>query len=719
MDTRRRIWSLAWVLFFVSLEGGVSPAATRGGTILRAVATATYSDNNRVAHSVFSNAITTTVAAVGALQLSPKEAGCDPKSDVFPTGSTIKRTFSISNTSNVSDAYSIVEATTTGGKVAAIAFIAADGTTTPAGIGAVSPTIEPGGSIGVQLSVATSGLAVGTQISVGLVVRTTVSDTANGLQSDSAQQCGIAVSGASFSYPNLSNAIEKTVDGGAIKQIHAAARVRYTVAFTDSGATPAYNATIVDTLPQGVQADPSSIRLNGVVIPPSTVNVNGSTLTIALGTIVPQVAQSLSFDATIPTAAALGTSLVNVANLSADNAPTVKTVPATVFIGSANVIYDANAGNGMPIANATIQIDPSSGNAVAGSAATRHVMTAAAPLATLQSASDGTYQFALTPAQMGTPAHPAVYEVLISARGYLDRRIGVTITPDPTYTMFAADETALDGQPLAAAGDFRLVPGPVHLDAVTGFVGNFPLFPKRSGLHIAESVDRSTASAGDRLVYSINFGNQNPYPLSATTVSATLPIGLAYANSTARVDGAPLEPARRGRSLTWTFSSLERSHTLTYATVVMPGVETGSTLTNSVTLAASAPNNPNPLTASASTDVSISGGVFASRIVITGRVYIDDEGHGRFARGSEGVANVRLFLEDGESVTTDRFGRFSFPAARPGLHVLRLDETTLPSNLRAFGIRRYDDERSPIRFIHGILDAGTMHDVDIAVRRTS
>jgi len=712
MNAHRRAASLLTFVTILFVQN-VSEAATPGGTVLQNVATVTYSDATRTTYASVSNTVSTTVAAIGALVVSPKEIGCNPQSDVFSTGVLLKRTFTISNVSNIADAYAIVNATTNGGKISAVAFVLPDGTTIPASVGAVSPLVQPGTSIQVQISVATSGVAVGAQISIGLTASTTVAGTANGLQTDSGQQCGIAAAGAVFTQPGVLNAISKLVDGMATEQIRSTTTVHYTIAFTNSGGVPAYNATLADNLPAGMRVDPSTLKLNGVPLPSSAIGLAGTALTVALGTIPPQTPQAITFDAAPTNLAALGTSLVNIASVTADNATAVKSTPATVFIGDASVIYDGDAGAGAPIANATIQLaSPAIGSASARSAGS------AGPLAAVKTGSSGTYQFQLTPAQIGTPSNPAVYDLLISASGYLNRRVRLTLTPDPTLTVFTADVAALDGQLLAAPGDYRLMAGPVRLNEVYGFFGNFPLFPQRS-VQIDESVDRPIASAGDRLIYTVHFGNRSSYPLGSTTVTGTLPSGLAYAPGTGRVDGVASEPVQRGRMLTWSFATLSQDHTLTYAAVVMPGVDAGITLTNPVTIAALAPNNPNALTAAASVDVQVSGGVFAARIAITGRVYVDDGGTGRFTRADEGVANVRIFLEDGESVTTDRFGRFSFPAARPGLHVLRLDETTLPSNLQAFPVRNFNDERSTRRLVHGVFDSGTMQDVSFAVRRAS
>ena len=97
------------------------------------------------------------------------------------------------------------------------------------------------------------------------------------------------------------------------------------------------------------------------------------------------------------------------------------------------------------------------------------------------------------------------------------------------------------------------------------------------------------------------------------------------------------------------------------------------------------------------------------------RVFVDVKRTGRFAEGDRGLGGVRVYLEDGQSVTTDAFGRFTFPSVHPGQHVLRVDLTTLPQGVRAYDDRRYDSTRSLQRLVHGLYDAGLMHDVNFAL----
>ena len=428
-----------------------------------------------------------------------------------------------------------------------------------------------------------------------------------------------------------------------------------------------------------------------------------------------------------------GATFVNVASLSADGIAAITTTPASVLVGLGNVVYDGFAGSGSPINGAVMTLRDfatkgivalprvGSGN---GSSLLRMPQDAlvGVPAGGLPpntgnrnpftTGSDGAYSFVFATNQLGTAAQPAQYELDIAAPGYRNRRIAVTISPDASGLLYNATLRELDDQMLATPGGFTLTANSVSLSEVFGLLGNMPMFAPHP-LAVSKTVDRDVASGGDRLVYTLQVGSQGTR-FGATGVVDTLPSGLVYAPGTARVDGVPVEPQRNGRILTWTFPTLDTQHTITYACVVMPYASDGATLVNVVDVDAASGTGAR-LHAAASADTRVVAGALGNRIVITGRVFVDTAKTGRFRDGDRGVAGVRVYLEDGSSVTTDQYGRFTFPSVHPGQHVLRVDPTSLPSGVRAYDDRRYDSPRSLQRLLHGLYDAGLMHDVNFAV----
>jgi protocatechuate 3,4-dioxygenase beta subunit len=112
------------------------------------------------------------------------------------------------------------------------------------------------------------------------------------------------------------------------------------------------------------------------------------------------------------------------------------------------------------------------------------------------------------------------------------------------------------------------------------------------------------------------------------------------------------------------------------------------------------------------------GSTLGSCYPITGRVYFDANGTGRFTDPDVGLANVHVFLDNGESVTTDAYGRYDFPCVHPGMHALRLDATTLPAGVVPFDDRNIDSEKSTRRLVHHIYDTTIIEDINFAVTGT-
>jgi uncharacterized repeat protein (TIGR01451 family) len=724
----RLVRSMGLAVLLTASAAGTGEASPAAGAVITNTVTAQYNDASGVAYGAQSNTITVSVAAVSAVAVSPKETAVDPNAESFPVGTPVTRTFTIANSGNVPDAYTIASLTASAGTITSVAFLTASGAI-PATVGStVSPALQPGESIKVQVVIATAGVAVGAPFSVALVARSTNASTANGVVTDNGREWAVAQPGASIGGPNGPNTVvAKLVNHVRAHPAHPGETVTYSIAFRNYGGSPATNVVVVDDVPAGIHALLQTVALNGVSAV-SSATLAGQRLTVKVGTMAVNESDVLTFDAVVDGALSAGSSYVNVASVSADGIAPSSTQPASVFIGVGNIVYDGYAGGGSPIGGATLTLRDLQTHAVVDLPKTAAQALARAPQDALTdpaglapnttnanpftTAGDGAYSFVFAQAQLGTPASPARYELDITAPGYRDRRVAITITPDATGLLYGATLSALDDQQLARAGGFELVTTNVSLPEVFGLLGNQPMFTSHP-LTVSKTVDRDVASGGDRLVYTVTAGSQGAQ-FGATRVVDTLPAGVVYAPGTARVDGVPAEPQRDGRILTWTFPSLVAPHVITYACVVMPFTADGSTLVNVVDVDTSS-NGGLRVHGSATADTRVVAGALGNRIVVTGRVFVDAARTGRFRDGDKGVPGVRVFLEDGESVTTDRYGRFTFPSVHPGQHVLRVDTTTLPAGVRAYDDRRYDSPRSLQRLLHGIYDAGLMHDVNFAL----
>jgi uncharacterized repeat protein (TIGR01451 family) len=724
----RLVRSIGLAVLLLAAATGTGEASPAAGIVISNTVIAQYSDPQGSTYGAQSNTVTVSVAAVSSIAVSPKEPAVDPNAESFPVGTPVTRTFTIANSGNVPDAYTIASLTSSAGTITSIAFITAS-SVIPATIGStVSPTLQPGETIKVQVVITTAGVAVAAPFSIALGARSTNATTANGIVTDNGREWAVAQPGASIAGPNGPNTIvSKLVNHVRSHAAHPGETVTYSIAFRNYGGSPATNVVVVDDVPTGVHAQLQTVALNGVSAVASA-TLAGQRLTVRLAKMAVNESDVITFDAVVDNALTAGSSFVNVASVSADAIAATATAPASVFVGVGNVVYDGYAGSGSPIGGATLTLRDLDTHAIvalpktAAQAFGRAAQDAGTDPAGLPpnttnanpftTGADGAYSFVFSQAQLGTPGAPARYELDISAAGYRDRRVGITVTPDPTGLLYGATLSALDDQQLARAGGFELVSTNVSLSEVFGLLGNQPMFTSHP-LTVSKTVDRDIASGGDRLVYSVIVGSQGAQ-LGATRVVDTLPAGVVYAPGTARVDGVAVEPQRDGRILTWTFPALVAPHTITYACVVMPFTADGSTLINVVDVDTQS-NGGLRVHGSATADTRVVAGALGNRIVVTGRVFVDTARTGRFRDGDKGVPGVRVFLEDGQSVTTDRYGRFTFPSVHPGQHVLRVDTTTLPVGVRAYDDRRYDSPRSLQRLLHGIYDAGLMHDVNFAL----
>ncbi|MDQ2872114.1 MAG: isopeptide-forming domain-containing fimbrial protein [Candidatus Eremiobacteraeota bacterium] len=701
-------------LTFLAFATGAAGAQAPAGTPIQNAASLSYRDQSGQQYSAQSNTVATVYARVGALVVSPKKQNADPAADAIAAGTNVTRTFTIANVSNIDDAYTIQAANAAPGRIVSIAFVTANGTV-PVTLGATaSPLVPAGGSIQVQVIASSTGLALGTAFPITISAQTTAAGTTNGLQSDDGKQWAVVAPGPQLTGAGGPNTqVTKTVNHSSSVQSNPQSTVMFDIQARNSGGAPASNLVVTDVVPTGLQADLASVAIDGVAAG-AAASLAGQTLAIKIPALPAGALLDVTFNATVTGTSIAGATFTNVATIAADGIAPVATTPASVLVGTTNIVFDPTNGN-HPIGGAIATLLDASGTPVklTQSSANGGALGANAqnPFIT---GSDGAFAFNLQPSQIAPGG--SLFYLTISAPGYLNRKIALRITLGTGGLLYDVTSSSMDNQPLAVAGGYALTSQNVNLHDVFGLFGNVPLFTAQT-IAISKTVDKPVAQSGDRLVYTIEAGNPSQSSLGPTIIVDTLPAGEAYAPGTARMDGSPLEPAIDGRKLTWSIGGLAAgaTHALVYATVVFPSVAAGTTLVNNATASAQVPGTRVSASANATADVRVVAGPFSERGIITGRVFVDGKRLGRFTRGDEGIAGARVFLEDGSSVVTDADGRYSFDGVRPGAHVLRLDTSTLPSTVRPFANARMSSEWSMQRLVHGLFDDGLMQDVNFGV----
>jgi uncharacterized repeat protein (TIGR01451 family) len=486
--------------------------------------------------------------------------------------------------------------------------------------------------------------------------------------------------------------------------------VTYSIGFANNGNAAATSVVLSDTFPAGVAPVVSSVTLNGS---PSgfSASVSGQTLLVAIPIVPAAAHETIAIQANVTSTAGPAHTSINVASLSANGIAAIQSTPATVFNGSSNIVYDGTRGASAPIGGATIAlVDAVSGKAISMSGS--RAASAAPPVNPQITAANGSFYFPLGPAQFGAPDGAETYRLTLAARNFRNRSIQAVFAAAPGGLLYSVTLTALDGQALAAAGGFSLVTQPTTIADVLNIISNIPMFPS-GALTVQKQADRTTVSTGDRIVYTVSIAASEGF--GATRIVDQLPAGLVYAPHSGTLDGAALEPVSSGLTQIWQLRSLEDgTHLLRYDAVVGAGASQNIKLMNVADVTASLTGG-GTTSASAQATVQTIAGAFSDRLTVLGRVVIGSA-DGGWTSVSRGVAGVRLIMEDGTTVVTDAQGRYSLQEVRPGAHVLRLDESSLPAGVAAFGTHAYNDPRSTVRLIHSVMDTRLLQDVIFVVQ---
>ncbi len=217
-----------------------------------------------------------------------------------------------------------------------------------------------------------------------------------------------------------------------------------------------------------------------------------------------------------------------------------------------------------------------------------------------------------------------------------------------------------------------------------------------------KDASKPTAEVGDFVDYTVTVRNSTGNALTHADVTLTdsLPAGFAYVKGTARRDGTAIaDPAGgTGPALLFTLGHFDvgAQSIVTYRMRIGPTALKG----DGVNRAQAFYRMGSVVTASnvAAAKVQVTGGVFSDKGFILGKIFLDCNANGLQDKGEEGVAGVRILLEDGTFAITDGGGKFSFYGIDDRTHVVKVDRTTLPqgASLEVLSQRNLGDPSSRI-----------------------
>jgi uncharacterized repeat protein (TIGR01451 family) len=669
--------------------------ATNAGTVITNRAEGTYESGDGTTHRVASETVTFTVQAVASLTVGPKET--TPSANVGPQ-QRVDRLFSICNTGNLSSTYVITHADVTSpSKLVILSFDNdASGTITFGDIlitvgETTSASVAPGACLGVLTVVDTLDIAPDNLLRIRLTARSNSPGAANGSAVDSGTIINSVGRGPQLSNPS-SAALPplKQVNGASQAVLTRGTQFTYSVAFRNSGDVTARNLVLTDDLPAGVEYVAGSMELdhNGLKTLSDSQDadegfVREQHLEVRLAEVVPDSVVRLNFKARLNNDAPSASGIVNVAQLTADNATLTRTNSVVVIADPFGTVFSGRGGASASVAGAKVSVfnDQTMINLLplqAGQGYTPNAQN----LNPWMTDNQGHFSFGLSQAQVGVTASPAKYFLSVTAQGFIPRLIEVTVQP-AAAGLFSVAQHALDNQPLAVSGGFTLVKEDVTIDDLATLAFNIPLFEEQ-GLDITKTVDQQRAEIGDVVSYRIEVRNPTSSAVRDVTVNDDLPESFFYVPGTARVSvgSAPeqkLEPETSSDKLVFRLGELSpgAGARLVYRVRIGANARQGDR-ENVAVGSGEFPSGVRSNTGTARATVRVGSGVFSTQQLILGRVYEDVNRNGNFDSNDKPAAGVRIYLTSGESVITDSQGLYNFPAIGDGSQVIALDPVTVP-----------------------------------------
>jgi uncharacterized repeat protein (TIGR01451 family) len=206
---------------------------------------------------------------------------------------------------------------------------------------------------------------------------------------------------------------------------------------------------------------------------------------------------------------------------------------------------------------------------------------------------------------------------------------------------------------------------------------DIPLDPLGAGLLVTKQAGKERVGAGEFVPYRLRVTNASNTTLIGAQLFDRLPPRFRYEKDSARISEGPgIDPVlgEGGSELVFDLGDLAPNAALEiqYVVRVAPGAKPGDQV-NRAFVQTSGGLRSNVAEAT----VTIEPDLFDDRAYLVGRIHVDACGLEPDAP-AEGLAGVKVYLEDGTFVVTDEEGRYHFEAISAGTHVVQLDLESIP-----------------------------------------
>lgn len=212
---------------------------------------------------------------------------------------------------------------------------------------------------------------------------------------------------------------------------------------------------------------------------------------------------------------------------------------------------------------------------------------------------------------------------------------------------------------------------------------DIPIDPNFADLILKKTTSKSQVSPGDFLKYEISIENIGIIVSKDVLLEDKLPLGFKYKKSSLRIGGTKVtdpEMSADGRELKIPLGDMAVGGTrqISYITEVSVQAREGRAVNK-----AQASRSNGQSSNEDQVSVQVRNAFYASHAVVVGQIYETsscDFNVKSTTFNHQGVEKVKVYMEDGTYVISDKDGRFHFQKVDPGTHVVQVDESTLPEN---------------------------------------
>ncbi len=248
-------------------------------------------------------------------------------------------------------------------------------------------------------------------------------------------------------------------------------------------------------------------------------------------------------------------------------------------------------------------------------------------------------------------------------------------------------------------------------DVINNHIPIDPISIALPGLILEKNADRAVAEIGDIVKYSLTVRNRGAAPFANVRIEDQLPFGFKLVPGSVIFNraGAPDPKAEAGRTLNFTGLGTiapDAQVNLSYLAKLVPGAQDGNGINRARAFSGNVSSNQ------AIAKVRINAGVFTTKGVVLGKIFVDCNNNHIQDPEELGIPGVRLFLEDGTYVVSDSEGKYSFAGISARTHVLKVDPITLPQNSQMIAISNRHSGIGDSRFVD--MKSGELHRADFA-----